>query len=277
MAVSFYDRLNAALVAVLLVLGSLVAVWMVLWLDGQAARQAVGWPELRSGVLAAVTLKPEAASEVLVVPSAEEFAGKEAPALSEALLAVTAVVPEISLDRGSGSSGPDGNGSGRKLSGPSFCGPAGIPFGAGYSWEVDLEAPDREVYARQLGHFGIAIGALQKSGGEVLRWDFPAGKARASSSSRKEEDSRGTVLFCHRQRRLQEWDRALIGAPVAILQTHVIGLLFPRTLLDHLRSLETEHAARSGRSVQEIHSTGFRIVENNGGFRFEVSWQTWRD
>lgn len=270
--VSSYDRLNAFLLSTLLLLGAFVGMLFMLWMSSKARRQPPP-PDVVFEIGEPGEEAPEGVGDDMLEPGVEEFPEVDTPQLADSLLAVTSAVSTIQArnEQRDGSAAQMGKGRGLGTLGGGGGGGSGVP-----GWEVDLEARDRAAYAKQLSYFKIDIGAAHKISNEVVRLSDPAGSKAVTRSSRADEKKKKTVLFSHKNRRLQEWDKALMSAAVSNIDDYVLGQIFPQDMINRLRSLEIAYAEAAGRTVPEIRTTGFKIVEDGSGYKFEVTGQTYK-
>ncbi len=270
--VSSYDRLNAFLLAVLILLGMFTAILFMLWMDLKS-RPLIVAPDVVFEIGDPGEDKPEGVADDVLEPGVEEFPEVETPQLADALLAVTSAVSSIQarnenvdgnaaeMGRGRGLGSKDGGGTG----------------GNGrVSWDVNLEARDRGSYAKQLSFFKIEITAINELNNNVYRLADPAGAKRLTQSSKGAEKTAKTKVFAHKSPRLQEWDKDLLRQVGRDPDGYIVGQIYPQELIQALRNLELAHVAQQKRGVEEIRSTSFKIVEDGSGYKFEVTGQTYK-
>lgn len=270
--VSSYDRLNAFVLAALVLLGSFAAILFMLWMNAKS-RPMEATPDAVFIIGDPGEEKPEGIADDVLEPGVEEFPEVETPQLAEALLAVTSAVSSIQardehvsgtatqMGRGPGLGSRDGGGGGGD----------GMP-----GWEVNVEARDRGSYAKQLSFFKIQIAAVNELNNNVYRLADPGGSATLTQTSKGEEKSQKTVLFAHKNPRLKEWDNDLLRRAGRDPQGYVVGQIYPQDLINTIRGLEEAYTKQQGREMKEVRTTSFKIVESGNEYKFEVSGQTYK-
>lgn len=270
--VSSYDRLNAFLTSSLMMVGAFVLMLFMLWLSSRPRSEPppsdvvfeIGEPGED---------KPEGVADDVLEPGVEEFPEVETPQLADSLLAVTSAVSTIQArnEQRDGSAEQMGKGRGLGSRDGGGGGGSGVP-----GWEVNLEARDKGSYAKQLSYFKFEISAVHKVSTDVYRMADPAGTKQVTRTNRAEEKRRKSVFWGQKNRLLQEWDKDLIRSQVPNLDDYVVGQIFPQEVINRLRSLEIAYAEEKGRTVEEVRTTSFRIIQAGSGFEFQVSGQTYK-
>jgi hypothetical protein len=271
--VSSYDKLNAILLSLLILVGLFVTMLFFMWLTSNYKPPTVVTEE-NFLIGDPGEEKPEGVADDVLEPGVEEFPEVETPQLADALLAVTNSVSTIlarnemrdgnaaQMGRGRGLGSRDGGGSGGH----------GRPV-----WNVEFEAKDRNSYYQQLSFFKIEIGAIHKLNNNVYRLSDPAGAAAIRATDRSAEKANRTVLFSHRIRRLEDWDKDLLRkADLRNLDDYVLGQVYPQAMINQLRAVETEYAKSKGHEIAEVRATTFKVVPGGPGYQLEVTEQTYR-
>lgn len=271
--VSTYDRLNALLVSLLLLVGLFTTMLFMIWLTGKYRARPVA-AEINFLIGEPGEEKPEGVADDINEPGVEEFPEVDVPQLADSLLAVTNSISSImarneqrdgsaeAMGRGKGLGSRDGGGGGG----------SGIP-----AWNVELEAKDRNAYRKQLSFFKIEVGAVHKMNNRVFRLSDPAGASRLVESSRAGEKAKRTHLWGHRNKRLLDWDKDILRqAGLQSVDDFIVGQFYPQEMINQLRGLEVDYAKRAGREASEIRETTFKVVTAGNGYQFEVRNQTYR-
>lgn len=273
--VSSYDKLNAILLSLLVLVGLFVALLFFMWLTSNYKPPAIV-TETNFLIGDPGEEKPEGVADDVLEPGVEEFPEVETPQLADALLAVTNSVSTIlarneqrdgnaaQMGRGRGLGSRDGGGGGGQ----------GWP-----SWNIEFEAKDRKSYYGQLSFFKIELGAIHKVNNNVYRLSDPGGAASVRESSRGNEKANRTVLFSHRIRKLEDWDKELLrksSSSLARLDDYLVGQIYPQELINLLRGVETAYAKSKGHEIAEVRATKFKVVPGGPGWQLEVTEQTYR-
>ncbi len=272
--VSSYDKLNAILLSLLMLFGLFVALLFFMWLSSNAANELPVASEENFLIGDPGEEAPEGIGNDLEEPGVEEFPEVETPQLADALLAVTNSISTILArnEMRDGNAAQMGRGTGLGTLGGGGGGGHGRP-----SWNVEFEAKDRNSYYQQLSFFKIEIGAIHKLNNNVYRLADPAGAAALRTSDRSTEKTNKTVLFSHRIRRLEEWDKDLLRkADLQNLDDFILGQVYPQPLINQLRGVETAYAKSKGHEVAEVRATTFKVVPGGAGYQLEVTEQTYR-
>lgn len=259
--VSKYDLVNAALIAFLVILGSLVLMMLLIWLTSGSRRASpavfMEFPP--------VTSEEEGEEDDLDDPGAEDFPEVDIPQLATALEAIPDALTQVqaSLDARSGSASQMGRGTGRG----SRRGAVGVPEHK--RWVIQYESDSINSYARQLSFFQIDIGVFYKTSPRIFRLNDPAGSQQVISSSRDEEQK--TLRFMHKERRMTRWDEELVKRSGISLEPDGISCQFyPDSTRQLLRNLEGAALQTEGRELKNVRNTYFKIEPDGGGFAFKV-------
>ncbi len=271
--VSGYDRINAGLVAALLLTSGLVLLLAAIWLDVSKTRVPDRDPLVTSP---AANLKIPLEPLEIAIPDPASTGlplGVEAT-LGESLLAVIRAVSTIEARLESDGRQSLEQGIGRRSGFPDGIPRHPWPGAGGPEWLVVLEAPSRGEYVAMLEAMGLEIAALEMASEQVDRVDLTDGIATLMNSSRHEMRELQMTFLAHQNPRLQAWDRELLfSAGRKSFDTCIVGQLYPPAVIAELAQLESAFAEARGWKAAEIRRTVFRVVGNAGKYRFEVESQ----
>ena len=265
---SSYDRLNAALVACILLFGFLFSVLFLIWLTSvfDFSRRAAGPIVV---VDEAGDSKPEGVADDVLEPGVEEFPEVEVPQLANALEAVTDAVSSVraSLEKRSGDAAQMGRGAGygSRDGGPGTGGD-GVPE---YKrWIINYEAEDIGSYSKQLSFFNIDVGIIKQSGNDIWRVSDPGGGSKVIKTDRGRENA--SLRFQHQKRRLRLWDQTLAKRAGVDLSNTVQCQFYPESTRVIIRQAEAAALAETGRELKEVKNTIFKVEPGGAGFVFTV-------
>jgi hypothetical protein len=190
------------------------------------------------------------------------------PQLEETLQTVTdaisfsaAVSEEFTLD-------PQETGGPRPGRGGGGFGEGGYP--GHQRWEVILPAgATLEEYAAMLDGLGIRLGVIAPGGSVLVVDRLSAAAPRVVSATASE--AAGWLYFTHKQSRLIEADRELLGKARVSLTNQILVQFYPETLEQRLAQLETGFV---GRTPQQIRKTRFGVRLVGGRHDFFVLEQS---
>ncbi|HMP80123.1 MAG TPA: hypothetical protein PKD54_11775, partial [Pirellulaceae bacterium] len=212
----------------------------------------------------------------ILEPGVEEFPEVEIPQLSNALeaeVSMSSVQAQLDVRHGSAEVMGKGRGLGSRDGGGKG-GDGVIPEHK--RWKIIYESPDINTYARQLSYFKIDLGAVSEVTNQIFRLADPGGARRVIRSDRKTEQE--SVYFGHQQARMQRWDeRMLRDALGRDADNSLVVQFYSDDARAQLRAVEAEYLRQQGRDLREVKNTFFKIREAGGGYRFEVSNQTYRN
>jgi hypothetical protein len=266
---SAYDKLNAALIAVILLVGFLVAALFLIWLttafDFSSQKKAIDLGRVDE----AGNEKPEGEADDVLEPGVEEFPEVETPQLANALEAVTNAVSSVraSLEERSGMAAEMGRGSGfgSREGGPGTGGGA-IPE---YKrWIIQYESDSLDTYAKQLDFFSIDIGVLHKTNKKIWRINQLSAQPTVSPSSQEAEDK--TLRFMHKKQKMRRWDQTLATRGGAPLDNAITCQFYPEPTRQIIRNVEGAALADAGRKVKDVRNTILKLEDGPNGFTFTV-------
>lgn len=268
--VSSFDKLNGALIASILLVGFLVSVLFVLWLTALDFKQkkAVELIELKEPF---GNEKPEGYEDDVLEPGVEEFPEVETPQLKDALEAVTDAVSSVkaNLEKRDGDAAEmgKGRGFGSRDGGPGSGNANVVPE---YKrWRIEYESEDISVYAQQLDHFSITIGAVATETSEIVLVNNMSGGINARTSSRKEQSK--VLRFEHKKMRMRRWDQTFCQQAGVDLRGRVTVQFYPDITRQKLRTAEARHLQSLGKTLEEVRRTYFKVVPAGGGFEYQVT------
>ena len=266
---SSYDRVNAILIAALLMFGFLFAVLFLIWVTSVVDFSGP------AGIHVEITgdeqgeEKPKGEADDAEDPGVEEFPEVETPQLANALEAVADSVSSIqgALEKRSGSAKQMGKGSGFGSREGGGNGGDGIPE---YKrWIINYSAADTDTYAKQLSFFSIDIGVVAEAKQSIKRLADPGGARRVISSDRKTEAK--NIYFVHKKQRFLAWDRALAGQAGIDTNAALTVLFYNDQTRQIIRVVEATKLQELGKTLADVKNTIFKVVPSGNGYRFEVT------
>lgn len=256
--VSAYDRVSSMIVALLVMVGSIVAMLGVVWWTSQLLTRPASQEVFLVEEEGEETNEQDARE--VQEPGLEDLALVE-PDVQETLAAVTDAVSSISasLDaietavstRGQG-------GEGRKA------GSGVIP--RWQRWEVRFLSTTLESYAKQLEFFGIELAAMGGGKAGVDYAAFDKGRIVRRQSSEGDEDKR--LYFVWQGGRFQQQDRTLLAQAGINTQGRITCQFFPPQLENTLAVLEQKQLG--GKPLKQVKRTVFAVRPQGSGFEFYV-------
>ncbi len=266
---SSYDRLNAALVAAIMLFGFLFAVLFLIWLTSifDFSRRAAGPIAVANE---AGDSKPEGVADDVLEPGVEEFPEVEVPQLANALEAVTDSVSSVrgALEKRSGDAAQMGKGAGfgSRDGGPGSGGD-GIPE---YKrWVISYEASDIGAYAKQLSFFNIDIGVIHQVKNDIWRVRDVGGSASVLKTSRERENK--TLRFMHQKQRMKKWDQELCKRNSVTVENTIQAQFYPESTRQIIRIAEAAALEGTGKQLSEVRNTYFKVEPGGSGFVFTVT------
>jgi hypothetical protein len=268
---SAYDRLSAALVALIMLIGFLVATLFLIWLTTVFHfdnKVAVPFNQENPGDDG--NDKPEGFEDDELDPGVEDFPDIETPALAEALEAVTNAVSSIQAnsEHVSGDSAVMGKGGGygSREGGKAGSG-EGIPD---YKrWKINYEVDDISEYRELLDAFGIEIGVVALSPQDIWRISDVSGRVNVTPSNRDNEAK--TLQFSHVKPRLKRWDIQIAKAAGAPADSSVAMVQFyPQATRSLIASIENDFLVSSNRELKDVRRTNIKVEQDGGEFKFTV-------
>ncbi len=257
--VSAYDRVSSVIVALLVMVGSLVAMLGIVWWTSQMLTRPTAQEVFLVEEAEGEESNEQDAREVQE-PGLEDLALVE-PDVKETLAAVTDAVSSVaaSLDaietavstRGQG-------GEGRKA------GSGVIP--RWQRWEIRYLSTTLEAYAKQLDFFGIELAAMGGGKPSVDYAHFQKGRIGRRPSPEGQEDKR--LYFVWQGGRFQQQDRALLTQAGINPQGRITCQFFSPELENSLALLEQKQLG--GRPLKQVRRTVFAVRPAGQGFEFYV-------
>ncbi|MFK7767505.1 MAG: hypothetical protein AB8B55_09815 [Mariniblastus sp.] len=266
---SAYDRLNAALLACIILFGFLFTVLFLIWLTSifDFSRRAAGPIAIANE---AGDSKPEGVADDVLEPGVEEFPEVEVPQLANALEAVTDSVSSVrgALEKRSGDAAQMGRGSGfgSRDGGPGSGGD-GIPE---YKrWVISYEASDITTYAKMLSYFDIDIGVIHQVKNDIWRVTDVGGGASVIKSNRDRENK--TLRFMHQKQRMKKWDQELCKRNSVAIENTIQAQFYPEATRVIIRQAEAEALVGTGKQLSEVRNTFFKVEPGGSGYVFKVT------
>lgn len=267
--VSSFDQLNAALIAMIVLIGFLVTVLFMLWFTSVfdfSKRTAVQMTYLEP----AGNEKPEGFEDDVLEPGVEEFPEVETPQLKDALEAVTDAVSSIraNLEKRDGDAAEMGKGGGygSREGGPGSGNSNVVPE---YKrWQIEYESNDINVYAQQLGYFDITIGCVHKIDNDILLVQNIGNGAQVKTSDRKTQGK--TLRFGHTKRRMLEWDKQLSKRAGVNINDRLMTQFYPMKTRVLLRNVEQAHLEKMRKTLPDVRQTVFKVIPSGAGFEYQV-------
>lgn len=266
---STYDRVNAILVATLVMFGFLFAVLFLIWVTSVVdfSRRTEG-PIIVTGEDPGED-KPKGEADDAEDPGVEEFPEVETPQLANALEAVSDSVSSVqgALEKRSGSAKQMGRGSGFGSREGGGSGGDGIPE---YKrWIINFSAADTDTYAKQLSFFLIDIGVVSEVKQSIKRLVDPAGAKRVINSNRKTEGK--NIYFVHKKQRFLAWDRVLANRAGIDTDEALTVQFYNDNTRQIIRGVEAKKLQEVGKTLADVKNTFFKVVPSGNGYKFEVT------
>jgi len=263
-----YDRLNAALIASIILFGFLFAVLFLIWLT-----TVFDFSARSAGPMVTANdpgdSKPEGVADDILEPGVEEFPEVEVPQLANALEAVTDAVSSVraNLEKRSGDAAEMGRGGGygSRDGGPGSGGD-GIPE---YKrWIINYEAEDIGTYAKQLSFFDIDLGIIHQIKNDIWRVNDVGGGLKVIQTNRTRENK--SLRFQHKKPRMRRWDQELAKRAGVQLDNTVQCQFYPEKTRVVIRQAEAAALADTGRKLNEVRNTIFKVEQGGSGYVFTV-------
>jgi hypothetical protein len=252
--VTGYDKLNAFLIAAIMMFGTLATILFLIWYTSVwegSERPIIIEPSISED---SGDSKPEGVAEDELEPGVEDFPEIDVPQLAMALEAVSDAVSAVRanseavsgnaavMGRGRGAGSRDGGGDGNG---------GGIPE---YKrWVINYEASDIEQYASQLNHFNIDIGVVKSNSNAIYRIRDVASGGQVINSDREKEDK--TLRFTHKKRRMKRWDQVLAKRAGSDTSEAFLCQFYPESTRAKIRLVEATALAEAGRKLSEVRQT----------------------
>ena len=263
-----YDKLNATLIASIMLFGFLFSVLFLIWLTTvfDFSRRAAGPVVVANDP---GDTKPKGVADDVLEPGVEEFPEVEVPQLANALEAVTDAVSSVraSLEKRSGDAAQMGRGAGYgSREGGTGTGGDGVPE---YKrWIINYEAEDINSYARQLSFFDIDIGVIHQTRNDIWRVRDVGGAANVIDTDREKEKL--TLRFSHKKQRMKRWDQELARRNGVDLTSTITNQFYPEATRVIIRAAEAAALQGTGRSLNQVRNTIFKVESGGDGYVFTV-------
>ena len=266
---SNYDRVNAFLVAGLVMLGFLFAVLFLIWVTS-----VVDFSRPVEGIVAVTgdtegEDKPKGEADDVEDPGVEEFPEVDTPQLANALEAVSDSISSVqgALEKRSGTAEQMGKGSGFGSRDGGGDGGGGIPE---YKrWIINFSAPNAETYAKQLSTFAIDIGVVSETKQSIQRLADPGGSKRVISSNRKAESK--NLYFVHKKQRFLAWDRSLAEQAGIDTKNSLTVQFYPEKTRQLIRQAEANKLKEVGKVLADVKNTLIKVVPDGSSYKFEIT------
>ena len=214
--------------------------------------------------------KPDGYEEDVLEPGVEEFPEVEQPQLKDALEAVTDAVSSVkaSLEKRDGDAAEmgSGRGLGSRDGGPGTGSGDVIPEHK--RWKIEYESESIELYAKQLDHFNIYLGAFSLNSNDIALVRNVSRGGQVEMSDRKRQSK--TLRFEHQKPRMRRWDQNMCKAAGVDLSGRRTVQFYPMETRITLRTVEQQHLTSIGRSLNEVRRTIFKVEAVGGGFEYKV-------
>jgi hypothetical protein len=268
--VSTYDLVNAFLVSMLIVVGTMVAIMFLIWLTMIWNRRE---PPLRFIVDPSFgNEKPEGFADDIYEPGVEEFPEVETPQLADALEAITQAVSTVraNLEARDGDAAEmgKGRGFGSRDGGPGTGNFRGVPEHK--RWKIEYQAANITEYAKQLSFFNIDIGVISNSNNEVVRLQQPGPSGNLLNSNRETENNNKSLYFIHEKLRLRRWDESLVRQKGVDLTSKFTVQFYPEATRVVLRQVEGQYLHDQQRQLVDVRRTRFKVVPDGSSYAFEI-------
>ena len=271
---STYDRVNAILVASLVMFGFLFTALFLIWVTSVVdfSQRTVG-PAVKVGEEIGEE-KPKGEADDAEDPGVEEYPEVDTPQLANALEAVSNSVSSVqgALEKRSGSAQQMGKGSGFGSRDGGGGGGDGIPE---YKrWIINFSAADPETYAQQLSFFSIDIGVVSETRQSIKRLVDPARAKRVINSNRKTEAK--NLYFVHKKQRFLAWDRLLAKDSGIDTKASLTVQFYPEKTRQIIRNVEAAKLSEVGKELVDVKNTILKVVPDGSNYKFEVTGLIYR-
>ena len=271
---STYDRVNAILVASLVMFGFLFTALFLIWVTSVVdfSQRTVG-PAVKVGEEIGED-KPKGEADDAEDPGVEEYPEVDTPQLANALEAVSNSVSSVqgALEKRSGSAQQMGKGSGFGSRDGGGGGGDGIPE---YKrWIINFSAADPETYAQQLSFFSIDIGVVSETRQSIKRLVDPARAKRVINSNRKTEAK--NLYFVHKKQRFLAWDRLLAKGSGIDTKASLTVQFYPEKTRQIIRNVEAAKLSEVGKELVDVKNTILKVVPDGSNYKFEVTGLIYR-
>lgn len=276
--VSAYDKVNATLQTLLMMLGLGVGMMLMIWLSSHIKwRTPMAAVEITEDMIEGEEGEkaPEGVAEDFFEPGVEEFPDVETPQLMDALEAVTNAVSSVRANNafmdGNASEMGKGRGLGNKRGGGGG-GNGVIPEAK--RWRIEHQAADLDTYAKQLSAFKIDVGSIVKDNNDVFRLRDPAGTRQVITTTRAQEEK--VLYFGHQKPKLRQWDERILRKAGIAYDNSLVVQFYPEETRVILRALEKERMTQNQKNLKQVKNTIFKLQTGSKGPEFIVVDQIYR-
>jgi hypothetical protein len=271
-----YDRVASLIVALVILIGSAVAIMTLLLLTMRIVRAQHAVPlELMEELEPAAASLSTGGGEDFEEPGVEELQETVEPQLSDMLEAVTTAVTNrpAALEELVGDAVQPGRGSGDgRLAGPGGEGGADvIPFGR--RTKIHYGEISQRAYGALLDYFGIELAA---AGGGQPDVDYASGFSQGTPQHRSgsPDAEKRVYLIWRRGSRLESFDRNLLALAGVDVSDRQVMQFLPPPVEKILRTLEKQYAG--DRDETQLRMTVYGIRKQDNQYQFYVLEQQYR-
>ena len=269
--VSKYDRVSAMLTALVIMLGSMVAIMFLIWLTGVIREAPIASRQTILDDALGEDEAPDGESDDIEEPGSE-FPEVETPQLADSLEALTTAASSIQasdravdgsaqfMGRGTGLGTINGGGLGNGLLKPPW-----------ERWEIRYTTASQEDYGLQMDFFKIELGAISRDTADIVYLQNLAGQRR-TRNGRKSAEKR--VFFNYNQGVLSEWDKQFMEESGINLRNRILVQFYPPDIQTRLLALEKQRLG--GKSLETVYRTVFGVRATGNGFEYYVIDQLYR-
>lgn len=268
---SLYDRINAILVASLVLVGFLFGTLCLIWLTS-----VLDFSQ-RTGPGGTVIPTPDGddtdvIEENDVDPGVDEFPEVETLQLASHLQAVPDVVSSIRASQSNAEGDALNNGPGKDERRKGIPGPSDTDPGVEHlRWKISYEALDIDTYAQMLSRLDIELGVVHETKQSIIRIADPADEMRVIASNRAEQNRLASLYFMHEKQRMKRWDVALAKRAGVDVNDSFTVQFYSRTTCQRIREAEAKALQEAGRSLKEVFKTRLSVQPKDGGYQFVVT------
>ncbi|MFT7631151.1 MAG: hypothetical protein ACI87E_002185 [Mariniblastus sp.] len=262
--VSDYDRTNGWLIAMIILASIMVAILGTLMMKPALSFRDLG-PDIgpdvgrKSGPLVDENDGDSDFSDPsLELESLDESIEPEA--LIDQIPGAVSRMASAATNLGAGRGGLGGGGRREILT------PAVVPLAS--RWEIQYELTGLGAYTRQVRGLEIELGVVSKNKSSILRISDVGQTNLVVQSDRLEEID--SVYFHSANAQAKRWDRQLVTWAGVEGDESILVHFYPDSLVAEMKRVELS-ALPTGKSLQEVVKTKFRLVASGQGYEFTVA------
>ncbi len=266
--VSQYERVSGGLSAGVIILGLLAAVLFFLWYSLlKSNRMTV---TALAPTFAGDTSNPEGVAEDIEEPGVEEFPEVQEPQLAEALEAVDVASTVRANDSEAGDATQMGTGKGLGDRRTQGFGNGGTDVNEPWKrWQINYSLTTVSDYAKQLDHFKIELGGVEKTGDNIAYVTNVASSKNVRTGSKRTEKR---IYFSHTIPKLREWDKRLLQqANITNVGERIPVQFYPIEIINQLYAMENAKLQQDNRKIPNIKNTVYTVEGSEGNYRFTLS------